>query len=152
MAFPSLFARCIACNCIVMSLFAFVWTNISASCFACRFLVLVMSRAVFSIMSLIVAIVIRDDDGVDGVDPCPYACEGCVPCPYGLVSGFGVDSGLSLSICATLVAAVALTSSIAFSSLLLGWSPVPSVVRAGAVRLLVLVALVRSDMLALLCR
>ena len=110
-----------------------------------------MSRAVFSIMSLIVAIVIRDDDGVDG-GPCPYACEGGVPCPYGLVSGFGVDSGLSLSLCATLVAAVALTSSIAFSSLLLGWSLVPSVVRAGAVRLLVLVALVRSDMLALLCR
>ena len=150
MAFPSLFARCIACNCIVMSFTAFVWTNISASCFACRFLV--MSRAVFSIMSLIVAIVIRDDDGVDGVGPCPYACEGGVPCPYGLVSGFGVDSGLSLSLCATLVAVVTLTSSIALSSLLLGWSLVPFVVHAGAVCLLVLVALVRSDTLVLLCR
>ena len=112
-----------------------------------------MSSAVFSIISLIVAIVIRDDDGVDGVGPCPYVCEGGVPCVYGLVvSGFGVDSGLPLSGCATLVAVVALTSSIAFSSLLLGWSLLPFVVRAGAVRLLVLVALVRSDMLALLCR
>ena len=95
-------------------------------------------------MSLIVAIVIRNDDGVDGGGPCPYAC--------GKASGFGVDSGLTLSICATLVAVYALTSSIACSSLFLGWSLVPSDVRAGAVRLLVLVALVRSDMLALLCR
>ena len=73
----SLQVSCCACvissSWIAIAFTAFCCTNISASCWFCRFLV--MSCAVLSIMSLILSIVILEED-VDGVDggPCPYAC------------------------------------------------------------------------------